>query len=127
MADARIAGTNKIVAAFVADVVLLILFVILGRRSHHEDGSFLVGTAKVVAPFLIALVVGWVVARGWNAPAAPATGIVIWLITVAGGMVLRHFAFSRSTAVSFIIVASVFTLAFLVGWRMLWEWRTTRH
>lgn len=113
--------------AFVVDVVAILVFVMLGRRSHHEAGSFLSATLKVAAPFLIALVAGWLVARAWKAPTAFGTGVTIWLVTVVGGMLLRRFAFSKGTATPFIIVASIFTLIFLVGWRMLWEWRTARH
>ena len=122
MADRR-----SIAWAVVTDVAAIVLFVILGRRSHHEDGTFLVGTLKVAAPFLIALGIGWIAARGWTTPSSPTTGIIIWVITVVGGMLLRHFAFSRGTAVPFIIVTSAFTMAFLVGWRLLWERRTTRR
>jgi hypothetical protein len=53
--------------------------------------------------------------------------MVIWVVTVVAGMVLRHFMFDRGTALPFIIVASCFTLLFLVGWRCLWEWRAARR
>jgi hypothetical protein len=119
--------TRTVQLAAVIDIVAILGFVVLGRRSHHEDGSFLSATLKVAAPFLIALVGGWVVARAWKAPTSFNTGIMIWLVTIVGGMLLRHFAFSKSTATAFIIVASTFTLVFLVGWRMLWEWRTARR
>jgi hypothetical protein len=119
--------TRRVRLAAAIDVVAILGFVMLGRRSHHEDGSFVSATLKVAAPFLIALVAGWVVARAWRAPTSFNTGIKIWLVTIVGGMLLRHFAFSKSTATAFIIVASTFTLVFLVGWRMLWEWRTARR
>ena len=119
--------TRTVQLAAVIDIVSILVFVMLGRKSHHEDGSFLSATLKVAAPFLIALVAGWVVARAWKSPTAFSTGIQIWLVTIVGGMLLRHFAFSKSTATAFIIVASTFTLVFLVGWRMLWEWRATRR
>jgi uncharacterized membrane protein (GlpM family) len=127
MADRSPAERRTILAAAAVDVVAIVVFVMLGRRSHHEDGTFVVATVKVAAPFLIALVAGWLVARAWKAPTAFGTGIVIWLVTITGGMLVRHFAFSKGTATAFIIVASTFTLVFLVGWRMLWEWRTARR
>ncbi len=127
MAESGAESRRQLVGAAVADVVSIVVFVMLGRRSHHESGSFVVATWKVAGPFLIALAAGWVAARAWRAPTSPATGIVVWLVTVIGGMLLRHFAFSKGTATPFIIVASVFTLAFLVGWRVVWEWRTTRR
>jgi hypothetical protein len=121
------AHPRGIAAAFALDVVLVVAFVAIGRNNHHDPGSALGGTAKIAAPFLIALVIGWLAARGWKAPAAPSTGIVVWLVTVALGMVLRHFVFSRGTALGFIIVAGCFNLATLVGWRMLGEWRRGRR
>jgi len=121
------AGSRTVQIAAVVDVVAILVFVMLGRKSHHEDGSFVAATLKVAGPFLIALVVGWIVSRAWKAPTAFSTGIQIWMVTIVGGMLLRHFAFSKSTATAFIIVASTFTLIFLVGWRMLWEWRAARR
>jgi hypothetical protein len=110
---------RRVAIAAAIDVLAIVVFVILGRRSHHESGSFVVSTLKVAAPFLLGLVAGWLVARAWKAPSAPATGFVIWPVTVAVGMVLRHFAFSKGTALPFIIVATLFTGLFLVGWRLV--------
>ncbi|HQZ36542.1 MAG TPA: DUF3054 domain-containing protein [Ilumatobacteraceae bacterium] len=107
------------------DVVALVVFVIIGRRSHDE-GSALSGIVKVAAPFLIALILGWLVARAWKNPMAVGTGVIVWLVTVIGGLVLRKVAFDGGTAVPFIIVASLFTLCTLVGWRFLAEWRKSR-
>jgi hypothetical protein len=105
--------------AGVADVVCIVAFVALGRRSHDE-GTALSGTLAVAAPFLIALVVSWVVA--WRLRLVPTEvrfGVLAWIVTVALGMLLRHTVFDRSTAGTFIIVASVFLCLFLVGWRAL--------
>lgn len=120
-------STKQIAWSAVADVLFVVLFVALGRKSHDEGGNVVAGTLKVAAPFLIALAAGWLAARAWKSPTSPATGMVIWVVTVAGGMVLRHFVFDRGTALPFIIVASAFTLLFLVGWRFLWEWRAARR
>jgi hypothetical protein len=73
----------------------------------------------VAAPFLIALAVGWIAARAWTRPMQVETAFVIWPITVAVGMGLRNLVFDRGTALPFIIVATVVTGVFLVGWRML--------
>ncbi len=108
------------------DIVAVLLFVAVGRRSHDEGGNAVTEAVKVAAPFLLGLALGWVAARAWKSPTAPTTGMVIWVVTVAAGMLLRHFVFDRGTALAFIIVASCFTLLFLVGWRFVWEWRTNR-
>ncbi len=127
MVERSVIDRKQIAIAAAIDVVSVVVFVALGGKSHHEDGSVIGGTLKVAAPFLIALVVGWVAARAWKAPAAVGTGFVIWPITVIGGMLLRRFVFDRGTAVPFIIVASLFTLLFLVGWRFVAEWLAERR
>jgi len=107
----------QLAAAF--DVVAIIAFVIIGRR-NHDEGTALRGFLRVAAPFLIALAVGWIVARAWKAPTSTTTAMVIWPVTVAAGMLLRRFAFDDGAALAFIIVASIFTGLFLVGWRALY-------
>jgi hypothetical protein len=101
------------------DVGAIIAFVAIGRRSHDERNA-LSGLARVAAPFLIGLAVGWLVARAWKTPTSTATGMVIWPVTVAVGMAVRRFAFDDGTALAFIVVASIFTGVLLVGWRALY-------
>ncbi|HEY4331156.1 MAG TPA: DUF3054 domain-containing protein, partial [Ilumatobacteraceae bacterium] len=101
-------------AALVIDVALVIIFVAIGRRSHDETGGVLAGTAKVAAPFLIALLVGWVVARAWTDPWSMRTATVIWLVTVVAGMVLRRLVFDRGIAAAFIVVATITLGLFLL-------------
>ncbi|MEY4338638.1 MAG: hypothetical protein RLZ14_488 [Actinomycetota bacterium] len=121
------AGRRAARLAPLVDAAFVVLFVVLGRKSHHEDGSFLAGTVRVALPFLIGAAVGWVASRAWLRPLDPVVGIQIWLATVVVGMVLRRFVFDQGTALPFIIVASVFTLVFLVGWRLVWQWYTARR
>ncbi|MDO8361656.1 MAG: DUF3054 domain-containing protein [Actinomycetota bacterium] len=119
-------GGQRIAIAAAIDVVAVLAFVTIGRRSHHENGSVVVGALRVAAPFLIALAAGWLAARAWQRPMAMPTGITIWLVTIVGGMLLRRFAWNDGAAFPFIIVATLFTGCFLVGWRMLAEWRAER-
>ncbi len=116
---------KQVQIAAIIDVVAVIAFVIIGRK-NHDEGSALSGVVKVAAPFLIALALGWVAARAWKSPMAVGTGVIIWLVTIIGGLVLRKVAFEGGTAVPFIIVASLFTLATLVGWRSIHEWWRSR-
>jgi len=102
-------------AAF--DVIAVVVFVALGRRSHDEGGNPAVETLKVAAPFAIALGVGWLATRAWKRPEALTTGAGIWIVIVVLGMVLRRTVFDRGTAASFIIVATLVTGALLLGWR----------
>jgi hypothetical protein len=112
---------RPLIVAAVLDIVSIIVFVAIGRNNHDEAGGAVHGTLSVAAPFLIALAVGWLLARAWRAPLAPATGIIVWLTTIIVGMPLRHWAFHRGTATAFIIVATLFTGVFLVGWRVAGE------
>jgi hypothetical protein len=110
--------TVAIAATF--DLVAIVAFVAIGRRSHDE-GEALSGFARVAAPFLIGLATGWLVARAWTAPTRTKTGLVIWPVTIVVGMLLRRFVFDDGTALSFIIVATIFTGVLLVGWRVLYR------
>jgi hypothetical protein len=104
--------------AIALDVLVVIVFVAIGRRSHDE-GSALSGAAKVAVPFLIGLAVAWGAVRAWHRPLAVLTGVAIWPITVLAGMIGRRWLFDRGTAPAFVVVTTLFLGAFLVGWRAL--------
>lgn len=102
--------------AFLADLVCVVVFCTIGRRSHAE-GITLAGVAETAWPFLTGTVVGWLLSRGWQRPTSLApTGVVVWVSTVVIGMVLRKLT-SAGVAVSFIVVASLVTAVLLLGWR----------
>ena len=104
--------------AALADIVGVVLFCTIGRRSHAE-GLTVAGVAQTAWPFLAGTAIGWVLVRGWRRPTAIApTGVVVWLSTVVVGMLLRK-ATSAGVAVSFVIVASAVTAVLLLGWRAL--------
>ena len=104
--------------AVVLDVCCVLIFVIIGRASHTK-GESLAGIASTAWPFLAGLGIGWLAARGWRRPLAiRPEGLVIWLCTVALGMIFRVVS-GQGTAVAFIVVALVFLALFLLGWRLL--------
>lgn len=108
--------TRPAALALAGDIVCVLVFCALGRRSHAE-GLTLAGIAETAWPFLSGTVLGWLVSRGWRAPTAIApTGVIVWIFTVVVGMLLRK-ASSQGVAVSFIIVASLVTALLLLGWR----------
>ncbi|OCB22321.1 hypothetical protein A5674_25945 [Mycobacterium malmoense] len=98
------------------DVVGVLVFCAVGRRSHDE-GLDIAGLAATAWPFLTGTVVGWLAARAWRRPTAVApTGVVVWLCTVVVGMALRK-ASSAGVAASFVVVAASVTALLLLGWR----------
>ncbi|HET7073561.1 MAG TPA: DUF3054 domain-containing protein [Mycobacterium sp.] len=99
-----------------ADVVGVLVFCAVGRRSHDE-GLSVTGVATTAWPFLSGTVVGWLVSRAWRRPTAVVpTGVIVWLCTVAVGMGLRK-ASSAGVAASFVVVAASVTAVLLLGWR----------
>jgi peptidoglycan/LPS O-acetylase OafA/YrhL len=106
------------VAAALADIVGVLVFCAIGRRSHAE-GLTAAGVAQTAWPFLVGAAVGWLLSRAWRRPTAVVpTGVVVWVCTVAVGMLLRKAA-SAGVAFSFVIVASAATAVLLLGWRVL--------
>ena len=108
--------TRPAVTALATDVVCVIVFCTIGRRSHAE-GLTVSGIAETAWPFLVGTAAGWLLSRGWQRPAALVpTGVTVWLCTVVVGMLLRKLT-SAGTATSFIVVASLSTALLILGWR----------
>jgi Protein of unknown function (DUF3054) len=104
--------------AMVVDIACVLIFVIIGRASHAK-GETLAGIASTSWPFLSGLGLGWLAARAWRRPLAlRPTALVIWLCTVALGMVLRVIS-GQGAAPAFIAVALAFLALFLLTWRVL--------
>lgn len=107
----------RFVPAFIVDAVLVLVFAMIGRASHGESAAGFLLTAW---PFIVALLVGHVVAA--LLPARPrrpwslAWGAVVWLVTVVGGLLLR-IAGGDTAQIAFIIVTTLVLGVFLVGWR----------
>lgn len=105
--------------ALVGDLVLVILFATLGRASHGESLT-LPGIAGTAWPFVLACLVAWLAVSLLRIPHSrvwPA-GLLIWLVTVAGGLGLRVAA-GDTAALPFVIVASVTLALFLLVPRLL--------
>ena len=101
-----------------ADVCGVLVFVVIGRASHHAGGS-LAGMTSTAWPFLAGLAIGEVATRAWRRPAALApTGVGVWLATVAFGQVLRAVS-GQGTDLAFIGISALFLGLFLIGWRLV--------
>jgi hypothetical protein len=108
---------RPIVVALLIDAALVLVFAGIGRASHGED--VFGGLLLTAWPFLAGLALGWLVAQAWRAPFDPwRTGLPVWAITVAGGMLLRGVS-GQGAQLAFIIVAASVLLVFLVGWRLI--------
>lgn len=107
----------RFVPAFIVDAVLVLVFAVIGRASHGESPAGFLITAW---PFLVALLVGHVVAA--LLPARPRRpwslgwGAVVWVVTVVGGLLLRVAA-GDTAQIAFVIVTTLVLGLFLVGWR----------
>jgi hypothetical protein len=102
--------------ALLADIVCVIVFCAIGRRSHAE-GLTVAGIAQTAWPFLAGTGVGWLLIRGWRKPfTVIPTGVTVWVCTVVVGMLLRK-ATSAGVQTSFVMVASIVTAVLLLGWR----------
>jgi hypothetical protein len=109
---------RAIVGAAIVDILLVLLFVLIGRDSHNEGFSPL-ATLQTLWPFVAGLALGWVVTFAWRHPRYISwPGIPIWLVTIAAGMLLRM-ASGQGVQLAFVIVASVVLGVFLVGWRAI--------
>jgi hypothetical protein len=115
MTEPTEAGVRPWVAG-IADLAVVVVFVVIGRRNHHEDAG-LVGFLRVLWPFAVGLVVGWVATSLFRSPMAWRRVVPTWLITVAVGMLLRVAVQGRDLKSAFIVVALLFLGAGMLGWR----------
>jgi hypothetical protein len=131
-----VAAMRSALRCFLFDLACVVVFVVIGRRSHDE-GSAVVGALKVMAPFAIGLTAAWLSAwRVWatrpNLPEATAGDGVgeglfeqrtfalrIWVVTLVVGLGLRRLVFDRGIAPGFVIVATLFLGVTFFGWRMI--------
>ena len=101
------------------DLLAVVVFALVGRRSHAHGITFS-GVLETAAPFLCGTAAGWLLAS-LTLDASPRTwqfGTIVVVATVVVGMLLRRLA-ATGTAPSFIIVATLFLTATLIGWRLL--------
>lgn len=111
----------KVLPDLLIDLIMVFAFVLIGRRTH--DGTFdPAGTWHATWPFFAALLLGWLVSRAWRSPDRIwPTGVIIWLVTVAGGMLLRALS-GQGTDIAFVLVATFTLGVVLIGWRLLGVW-----
>ena len=108
---------RSVMIALLLDLLTVTLFVVVGRRTHQES-SAVAAVFKTLAPFLMGLVLAWVVARIWDRPLQLQTGLIVWGITMVAGMFTRRVLFGEGIAATFIVVTALFFGACFLGWRL---------
>lgn len=103
----------RTVVAWVVDVIVVAVFVLVGRRSHGED---LIGFVTTFLPFFAGMQTGWLLRGGAAASAPLRSGLPIWGATVVLGLVLRVLT-GDTAAPSFVVVTTVLLGILLIGWR----------
>jgi hypothetical protein len=107
----------KFASAVGIDIVMVLVFAVIGRGSHAEANTLL-GVLGTAWPFLAGTVAGSLLARAWRRPLASSTAVIVWLCTVALGMLLR-LASGNTAAWQFWIVSFVSFAILLIGWRLV--------
>ncbi|NMO02455.1 DUF3054 domain-containing protein [Gordonia sp. TBRC 11910] len=130
------AGLPKPLTAFL-DFVAVTTFLVIGRLNHHhgfDPLSFL----QAWWPFAVGAAAGWSICYLYSHvrarellhsdfhPDRMPTGIVVWILTVAVGMLLR-WILHQGTELSFIIVATCALGLFFLGWRAIARVVRVRH
>lgn len=109
---------GPLVAAALADAVLIMLFAAVGRGAH-ERGDVVAGVLLTAWPFLVGAAAGWLASRAWRRPlSVRRTGVVIWLCSLSGGMLLRALT-GQAVVLPFVIVAFLSLGVLLLGYRVL--------
>lgn len=100
------------------DLGVVLVFVGIGR-SVHAHGLSVSGMASTAWPFVSGLAAGWlgVVLRRLDGTAVLG-GLVVWISTVAIGMILRVIS-GQGIALAFVFVAFAFLGAAMLGWRVI--------
>ena len=117
------AHVKNLLGAAALDFVLVIVFCLIGRRSHDEAAS-MSGVVRTAWPFVGGMALGWAVASRGKGGLTPEAvwpfGVIVWAGTLVGGMILRAVD-DQGVAVSFVIVAGSVLAVLLLGWRLIFH------
>ncbi|GAA1681513.1 hypothetical protein GCM10010977_33050 [Citricoccus zhacaiensis] len=116
MPHTRTQASRWVWMSLILDAVLIVLFAAQGRKTH-ESGMDLGGILLTALPFLLAWAISTAVTRPHRTWAQiwPA-GVVVWLVTVVGGLALRV-AFGGTAALAFQWVTAGALAVLLLGRR----------
>ncbi len=117
-------------------VVMLLIFVVIGRLSHGFTDDWLVNILRIATPFVLgwaaaALFTGAYHANLWQQPSQfLARSAAAWLLADGLAFLLRHFLMGDRVTMPFALTSIAFTGLFLLAWRiafMIWQTRNEKH
>lgn len=114
----------KTVVLILGDLLAIMLFVLIGKREHQLDATFL-DSLVTAAPFIIAWLLVGGTAGVFKAEAYSRLGktvvyiTLVWLVAGSLGLALRAFVFQEGVSTPFIIVTLVSNLILLLIWRSI--------
>ncbi len=102
----------------VIDVLVIVLFAIVGRASHAEvlDAG---GILRTAAPFVAGALLAWIgIMLRRRQDSALVQGVMMWLSTLVFGMLFR-LLIGDGVQAAFVVVAGLALAVGLIGWRMV--------
>lgn len=120
----------------VGDLLMLLLFVVLGRVSHGMTSDWLVNVLRIATPFVVgwaaaALISGAYLPQLWHKPADFLTrSAAAWLLADGLAFALRRFVMQDRITLPFALTSVAFTGLFLLAWRiafLIWHTQQQRH
>ena len=119
----------ELIALVVGDMLVLVLFVLLGRASHSVQAGqgTLMAFANTAAPFMLAWVLVGAVVGIYSGRALYPLGRVVGRTALAVvfaaplGVAMRALWLTRAVAPTFVLVATLTTLVMMLIWRVGWS------
>lgn len=107
----------KAALGILLDLGVVLAFVTLSRLSHNQviDAPGVLGTAW---PFLLGLLIGWVVTRSWRTTLTGKAALGVFVFTLTLGIAFRRLTFTGAQP-SFVAMAFSVLSVLLMGWRLI--------
>jgi len=107
----------------IGDLVVLYLFIMLGRLSHGESLNFL-AVSEASAPFVVGWLIAVILVGAYKLEKLDTYGgavqktVLAWIIGMPLGFIIRALMLQRWFHWSFIAITMAGTLLFLLVWRL---------
>ena len=120
----------------IGDLLMLLLFVVLGRISHGMTSDWLINLLRIATPFaagwsIAALITGAYRSQLWHRPADfLIRSAAAWLLGNGLAFLLRYFVMQDRITLPFALTSVAFTGLFLLAWRiafLVWQTQRQRH